>query len=113
MTIAFQYFGSAYQRIGWDPKAISSRFATPFAPVRISSPVFRSIRKLAVIKPYRMAPTTTQLRKYGKNIALWLTFLKGPFFTSFIAMAMVIGTIVPKIRPQKLIISVFFTAFQK
>ena len=113
ITIAFQYFGSAYQRTGSAPRAISARFATPFAPVTISSPVFLSTRKFEVRNPYRIAPTTTQLRKYGKNIALWLTFLNSPFLTSFIAIAIVIGTAVPRISPQKLMISVFLTAFQK
>ena len=111
--MVFQYFASAYQRTGVPPAPMISRFTMPFAPVTISSPVFRSTRKLEVRKPYRIAPTTTQLRKYGKNIALWLTFLKTPFRTSFMQIAMVIGRIVPRISPQKLMISVFPTAFQK
>ena len=45
-------------------------------------------------------------------MALWATFLKGPFFISFMKMARVMGSAVPRIRPQKLMMSVFLMAFQ-
>ena len=45
-------------------------------------------------------------------MALWLTFLNRPLRTSFMAMAIEIGSTVPRIRPKKLMISVFPMAFQ-
>ena len=63
MMITFQYFASAYQRTGIPPSPMMRRFTIPFAPVMSSSPLLRSTRKFEVRKPYRIAPTTTQLRK--------------------------------------------------